>query len=142
MLPSPVPMISAAKALAITLIRRAMTAPLPLLRQAGWRIRDCTDGAKRLGGTSRKAVRVVFIGTKRPPLKAIADRIGANISLRCNSLRPEVLRTAPRAVTEPPGIAVVPPTGRVVGRPIEDLEPDIRMFKPDADELHEIFRLD
>src|SRR6478735_10626631 len=60
----------------------------------------------------------------------------------CHALSPKILGAASRAVSEPPGIAVVPPTSRVVGRPVEDLEMDIGMLKPDANELDEVFRAD
>src|SRR5262245_58865830 len=131
-------MISAAKAPANMLIRRVMTVPLPLLHRTLVEDTGPNPPGQGVTNASRIAFRVIFIGTKRPPLETIADWIGGQLCLLGHGLFPKVLGTASRTVTKPPGVAVIPPSGRVIGRAVENLEMDARMLKSNPNELNEV----
>src|SRR5262245_32645640 len=88
------------------------------------------------------AVGVIFIRAVRASLKAFADRIGRKFGLFGHCLRAEVFRTELRAIAITLGVAVVPPASLIIGRPVENLEMDVRMLKPDSNKLCQILWLD
>jgi len=82
--------------------------------------------------SSPPLIRIVFGAAKRAALITRADRIGRQLGLRRQRRFPIILGAALRTVTKMRRTAIVPKTRRIIGHAVEDLEMDIRMFKPDA----------
>src|SRR5581483_3254988 len=85
---------------------------------------------------------VVLVAAKRTALEAIADRIRRQFGLCRKRLGAEILGAPLRAVAEAAGIGIVPPGRLVVGAAVEDLEADVGMLEPNAQELNQVLRLE
>src|SRR6266446_10468475 len=75
-------------------------------------------------------------------LEEIADRIGPDLCLLGLGMRAVILGLAGRTIAELAGARIVPPRCRVVRRTVKDVEADVGMLQPDADQLHDVFRRD
>src|SRR5215212_7038160 len=91
---------------------------------------------------ARRHVAFILVAAEWPALEPVADRIGRKLGLSGKRGLAVVFATAFGVITETKRRLVVPPAPVVVGGAIEDLVADVGMLEPDANELHEILRLD
>src|SRR5262249_30009610 len=85
---------------------------------------------------------IEFIAAEGAALVPLTDRIGRERGIGLERLVAMILGAAGRPIAEAEGLRIVPEAARIVGAAVEDLADDIRMLKADADELHEVFRLE